>query len=240
MADDLARKAKWADKALRDLTDPERQRVTQGYFPTAMEILGVSAPKMRTVLRQLLKEMKAEPPKRVLELVYLLRDLGTHEARQVAFEMLEKREDARGYLKTRDVKRLGKGNDNWASVDAFSGFVSGPLWREGKISDKEVLSWTRSKDLWWRRTALVSTVALNMKSRGGTGDSPRTLMICEKLAADEEPMVVKGLSWALRALIPIDRVGVESFLQDYDDMLPALVKREVRNKLRTGKKNPRA
>jgi 3-methyladenine DNA glycosylase AlkD len=152
--------------------------------------------------------------------------------------MLEKRKDARERLDVRDVRRLGKGNDNWASVDAFSVYVSGPLWREKKISDEEVLSWTRSQDLWWRRTALVSTVALNMKSRGGSGDSSRTLMICEELAADREPMVAKGLSWALRALISVDRADVEEFLKNHGESLPALVKREVRNKLKTGKKNP--
>jgi 3-methyladenine DNA glycosylase AlkD len=238
MPDDLTAKAHWADGALRGLADPERRRVTQGYFPTKMEILGVSAPKMRTVLRQLVKEMKGEPPERVLELAGLLRDSGTHEGRQVAFELIEKRKDARNLLMTRDVKALGQGNDNWASVDAFSVYISGPLWREGRISDKEVLTWTRSRDLWWRRTALVSTVALNMKSRGGTGDSHRTLTICETLAGDSEPMVAKGLSWALRALIPVDRRGVEGFLRDHDDAIPSLVKREVRNKLKTGKKNP--
>lgn len=238
MADDLTLKAQWADKTLRSLADPERRRVTQGYFPTSMEILGVSAPKMRTVLRQLLREMKGEAPERILDLVNLLRDLDTHEGRQIAFELLEKRKDGRRLLTTRDVRGLGEGNDNWASVDAFSVFVAGPLWREGTISDQEILSWARNEDRWWRRTALVSSVALNMKSRGGSGDPPRTLMICKELAGDREPMVAKGLSWALRALVAVDRSGVEKFLEKHEDQLPALVKREVRNKLTTGKKNP--
>jgi 3-methyladenine DNA glycosylase AlkD len=238
LSSDPTGRARWADGALRALTDPERQRVTEGYFPTSLEILGVSAPKMRTVLRELLKDTKKETPQAVLELAWLLRDLGTHEGRQVAFELLEKRKDARALLKTREVRALGDGNDNWASVDAFSVYISGPVWREGQISDKEVLSWTRSRDLWWRRTALVSTVALNMKSRGGSGDSPRTVMICKELVTDSEPMVAKGLSWALRALISVDREGVEEFLEKHEDALKPLVRREVRSKLTTGKKNP--
>jgi 3-methyladenine DNA glycosylase AlkD len=235
---DLSGRARWADRALRALTDPERQRVTQGYFPTSMEILGVSAPKMRGVLRRLLEDLKGEPSERVLEMAWLLREPGTHEGRQISFELLEKRKDARNLLKRNDVRKLGKGNDNWASVDAFSVYVSGPAWREGQISDKEVLSWTRSGNLWWRRTALVSTVALNLKSRGGTGDSPRTLMICRELVRDSEAMVAKGLSWALRALIAVDRSGVVGFLEEHEGYLPSLVKREVRTKLKTGKKNP--
>jgi 3-methyladenine DNA glycosylase AlkD len=78
-----------------------------------------------------------------------------------------------------------------------------------------------------------------MKSRGGRGDVPRTLNICRLLVQDREPMVVKGLSWALRALISVDRDAVEGFLRDHGDSLPPLVRREVTNKLETGKKNPR-
>jgi 3-methyladenine DNA glycosylase AlkD len=235
---DLQSLALWVDTALRELTDPERKRVTSGYFPTSLEILGVSAPKMRKVLRALLKDLTDAAPRDVLELAWLIRDMDTHEGRHLAFELIENRLDARALLKTRDVVGLGKGNDNWASVDSFSCSVSGPVWREGQISDKRVLSWTRSPNRWWRRTAVVSTVPLNMKSRGGTGDPGRTLTICRELAGDRDPMVAKGLSWALRTLVSVDPEGVRGFLKDHQTSLPALVKREVGNKLNTGKKNP--
>lgn len=237
MAVDLPERAAWADSALRDLADSERRRATAGYFPTAMEILGVSAPKMRTVLRQLLQDVKRLLPREVVGLVFLLRDQGTHEARQIAFEMLNRRKDARSLLTAREVRRLGGGNDNWASVDAFSVYVAGPLWREGRVPDQEVLSWARDPDLWWRRTALVATVALNLKSRGGSGDPRRTLLVCRALVRDREAMVAKALSWALRALVGVDRHAVKEFLKEHDDVLPALVKREVNSKLKTGKKN---
>lgn len=234
----LKERAEWADDALRGMADPERRAATRGYFPTEMEILGVSAPKMRTVLKKLVGELKGSPPGRVVELAWHLRDLGTHEARQIAFEFLDRRKDARAALGLEEIEALGEGNDNWASVDAFCVYVSGPAWRDGQISDRDVLSWTRSPDPWWRRTALVSTVALNMKSRGGTGDPPRTLEICRALASDSHPMVAKGLSWALRALVSVDAGSVEGFLKEGGEAVPALVRREVRNKLETGKKNP--
>jgi hypothetical protein len=53
-------------------------------------------------------------------------------------------------------------------------------------------------------------------------------------------MVAKGMSWALRELIAVDRGAVERFLEQHDDVLAARVKREVRNKLTTGLKNPRS
>ena len=59
------------------------------------------------------------------------------------------------------------------------------------------------------------------------------------LAADHEDMVQKALSWALRELVWHDRGAVQHFLDAHDEHLAARVKREVRNKLTSGLKNPR-
>ncbi len=228
----------WVEADLRSLANPERREVTSRYFPTQMEILGVPVPELRKVARKLKRELKDEPPEAVLKMSFLLHAMRIHECCQAAHELLDGRKDARGLLKTKTLRALGKGNDNWATVDSFSVLVAGPAWREGQIPDGEVLSWTESDDRWWRRTALVSTVALNMPSRGGGGDKDRTLRVCNALVGDSDPMVAKGLSWALRALISVDGTAVGRFLDKNHETLPALVRREVGNKLRTGRKNP--
>jgi 3-methyladenine DNA glycosylase AlkD len=103
---------------------------------------------------------------------------------------------------------------------------------------RTIQDWAQSEDRWWRRAALVSTVALNVRSRGGKGDIKRTLTICEMLVEDYDDMVVKALSWALRELVVHDPRAVESFLNSHQDVLAGRVKREVRNKIETGLKNP--
>lgn len=108
-----------------------------------------------------------------------------------------------------------------------------------QIGDAEIKRWAKSDDLWWRRAALVSTVPLNNKARGGNGDTPRTLMICEMLIDDREDMVVKAMSWALRELSKRDPQAVQRFVTQHKNTLAARVLREVGNKLRTGKKNPK-
>ncbi len=85
----------------------------------------------------------------------------------------------------------------------------------------------------------MSTVALNVKARGGHGDARRTLAVCAKLVDDHDDMVEKALSWALRALVPHDARAVREFLASHDALLGARVKRELRNKLQTGLKNPK-
>jgi 3-methyladenine DNA glycosylase AlkD len=62
-------------------------------------------------------------------------------------------------------------------------------------------------------------------------------MVCEMLAADRDDMVVKALSWALRALSAHDQRGVRAFLGEHDATPAARIKREVGSKLRTGRKS---
>ena len=145
---------------------------------------------------------------------------------------------ARTSITAEYLEPLGNRMDSWGLVDAFSAIV-GPAWREGYISDEIVMGWTQSESRWWRRAALVCTVFLNRKAQGGRGDTPRTLMVCEVLASDKDDMVAKGMSWALRDLSKRDPKAVEKFVEAHKDELPALVKREVRNKLTLGVKNPR-
>ncbi len=226
-------------RQLEDASVPERREHAQGYHPTAMRILGVPVPQTRRILNPLARGLRGEGPERVLETAWALLDTRVHEARQLAFELVGGRPDVIRELDAGTVEAMGQGNDNWGSVDCFSVYVAGPSWRDGMVSDPDVRRWADSDDPWWRRTAVVSTVALNSPSRGGSGDVPRTVGVCEILAGDRHPMIAKGLSWALRALIRVDAEAVKAFLARHDQDLAPLVRREVGNKLRTGVKNPR-
>jgi 3-methyladenine DNA glycosylase AlkD len=164
---------------------------------------------------------------------------GDQRNRWAAVTLLQSHPTAFRLLRWRPLQEMGDGMGNWGDTDAFS-LLAGMAWRNGQISDQRVHRWARSKNRWWRRAALVCTVVLNRPSVGGSGDVGRTLAVAELLASDRDDMVVKGLSWALRELIRIDPSAVERFLRDHDGMLAARVKREVRNKLTTGLKNPRS
>ncbi len=124
------------------------------------------------------------------------------------------------------------------AVDSFARTLSGPAWLHGQVSDDLFHRWVRSEDRWWRRAALVSTVALNVRSHGGTGDVSRTLGLCRLLVHDDDDMVVKALSWALREVVVHDPGAVRAFLREHENALAARVKREVTNKLTTGLKTP--
>ncbi len=200
---------------------------------------GLRTEDIRQVRRAFSSSLREAEPRAVVDLALLLLKRPSFADRLVAYELVHHHRRALQSLKAKDLEQLGRGMADWGAVDTFACYLAGPAWREGQVPDSLILRWARSEDRWWRRAALVSTVPLNCKARGGKGDTARTLEVCRLLRADPDDMVVKALSWALRELSKHDPDAVRAFLSESEGTLARRVLREVRNKLATGLKNPR-
>jgi 3-methyladenine DNA glycosylase AlkD len=156
-----------------------------------------NTPAVRALRRKYSKRLKSSPAREVVKIAAAL-IAHRRVPRFIGDELIASRPDALATLDLAAIEKLGAGLSNWDQVDCFACYLSGPAWREGRIEDKAIMQWGQSEDRWWRRAALVSTVALNVRSRGGQGDARRTFSICSLLIDDRDDMVVKALSWALR------------------------------------------
>jgi hypothetical protein len=194
-------------------------------------------PALRAVRRARSAQWRGQAPDFIMGVAMELQRRRAH--RWLGYELIRHHRPTFGLLNDRSLEDLSIGLDSWDSVDAFARILSGPAWAKGLASDALIDSWAGSADRWRRRTALVSTVALNMPADGGRGDPDRTLAVCRRMAGDRDDMVEKALSWALRALALRDGAAVRRFLAAEESRLAARVKREVRHKLDTGLKNPR-
>lgn len=198
-----------------------------------------SVSQVRSLRREFSKRLAQAEPDLVIKIALDLLRGPAFEYRFIAYELVQHHRSALAALDASMLEKFGHGMDSWVAVDCFSSYLAGPALREGQISEAVVHRWARSPDRWWRRAALVATVPLNTKARGGKGDPTRTLDVCRLLLADRDDMVVKAMSWALRELAKRDAASVRAFLQEEGDKLAARVLREVNNKLGTGLKNPR-
>jgi len=206
-------------------------------YPTKMKVIGVTVPELKTVLIELSKQTRSFNDHEKLELIKLLIDENIFELQQIAFEYLQTEKNLYKSLTKDYIESIEKNLDNWLSADYFGAVVVGVAWRENLITTEKVKRYLNSEDFWIRRIAIVSTVSLNQKARGGHGDSKRTLEICRLVVDDHEKMIIKALSWALRELAKIDKPPVISFINEHIDHLHKKVIREVTNKLNTGYKN---
>lgn len=195
-----------------------------------------TVPEWRMLRRDWSRALRTRPASEVIRLALeLVQDGGW--GRLTAYELVAYHPGGISALTPRAVARLGTGISDWVGADTFGCYLAGPAWREGRLPTRLVHGWLGSADRWQRRVGVVSTVALNVRARGGRGDPARTLAVCRKVVADRDDMVVKALSWALRSLVAWDRDAVVGFLETHGEHLASRVKREVNTKLRTGRKN---
>ncbi|PYS37037.1 MAG: hypothetical protein DMG14_22680 [Acidobacteria bacterium] len=198
-----------------------------------------NAPVLRALRREYSKRLKNASAREVVEIAAMLIER-RRVHRFIGDELIASRTDALKSLGRTELERLGAGISSWDEVDCFACYLAGPAWRQGQVDDETIIGWAKMKDRWRRRAALVSTVPLNVKARGGAGDARRTLCICNLLMDDRDEMVVKAMSWALRALATRDVNAVRRFVADNKARLAPRVRREVGRKLTTGRKNARA
>ena len=216
--------------------DPAVLDAAQGLLAAAAALPG-GTPALRALRRDYSRRWRGQSGRFILGVAGALN--ARRALRWVGYELVRHHPAAFAAMDDARLEAFAVGLDAWDIVDGFGRILSGPAWAHGLASDTLIDGWSKSADRWLRRTALVSTIALNRPADGGRGDPGRTLAVCRRLAADPDEMVVKALSWALRALSLRDAAAVRAFLSAEDGRLAARVKREVRHKLDTGLKGPR-
>jgi 3-methyladenine DNA glycosylase AlkD len=223
-------------ESLSDLGSPERRERTLTYISTIQRVAGVSNPELRALMKGIRANYGPASPGDWIRLCKALVGTSVFECQVLSYELIGKDRRLLDALVYEDLASLGQNLDNWASVDHYSVGIFGVLWRKGVVRDAHIEALLDSDNFWERRIAVVSTVALNLRSRGGLGDTARTLWVCEQVAEDRSEMIRKALSWALRELSKHDRAAVIGFMEQYRDRLAGRVIREVNHKLDFGTK----
>ncbi|MCG3160150.1 MAG: hypothetical protein JMDDDDMK_01186 [Acidobacteria bacterium] len=103
--------------------------------------------------------------------------------------------------------------NNWDLVDRSAPYVVG-----GYLFDKPrdiLYKLARSKNIWERRTAIVSTGYFIRK-----GDLADTFKIAEMLLNDKEDLIHKATGWMLRASGGVDRQRLLGFLDQHAATMP--------------------
>lgn len=224
-------------EALFDLSSEKRKEQIRYFAPGSQEVVGVSNPDMKEVIKALKDKYLIWEEREWISLCKELVKRDVFECQVIAYELIGRNKKLLNALNYKDLMDLWRNLDNWASVDHFTVGIYGVLWGKGVVKDQHIEKLLKSDNFWDRRVAVVSTVALNLKSRGGSGDTPRTIAVCEKVVDDREDLIRKALSWALRELSKRDPQAVRDFLDKYQKRLAGLVIREVNHKLDFGTKN---
>src|SRR5579884_1164648 len=105
---------------------------------------------IRSVRKEASRSMAHLSPQTVLRVAHQLIKRAPF-GRFVAYELVQHHAATMASLSREEIERLGRGMSDWAAVDTFASYVSGPAWRAGSINDAAIHEWARSEDRWWRR-----------------------------------------------------------------------------------------
>ena len=103
--------------------------------------------------------------------------------------------------------------NNWDLVDASAGGIVGAHLEAGDIA--LLLRLARSKDMWERRIAIVSTFYFIKQVDFGP-----TLIIAELLLHDTHDLIHKAVGWMLREIGKRDRKVLDGFLRKHYHGMP--------------------
>jgi 3-methyladenine DNA glycosylase AlkD len=196
-------------KSLKKLGSRKRAGLLQGFFKTGPGeygegdvFLGIKVP----VLRKFAKGCEGLP---VREVVSLLRSR-IHEERLLALLLLvsgfrKGSEKEKKIIYDLYLKNTGFIN-NWDLVDLTAPHIVGGFLESR--SRRPIHRLARSKSLWERRIAIVSTAYFIRND-----DFSDTLRIAKVLLADREDLIHKAVGWMLREVGKKDRSVEEAFLK---------------------------
>ncbi|HEY3057007.1 MAG TPA: DNA alkylation repair protein [Thermoanaerobaculia bacterium] len=201
---------------MRELADPRRAKTSQWFFKTGPgdygegdRFLGVTVPQ----LRQVACEFRSASPAQLEKLLHS----PWHEDRLLAlliateqYARADSRERAalfRFYLDNLESV------NNWDLVDLSAPQIVGAHLRKKSRSLLKKLA--RSKSIWERRIAIVSTLHFIR-----FGEIAETFRIAKLLLHDEHDLIHKASGWMLREAGKRDRAALEKFLDDHLTSMP--------------------
>lgn len=233
-------------KDLKQLANPEKEKIFLRFFKTGKGqygegdlFLGLTVPQSRTIAKKYINLSFTDLDK-LIKNKY-------HEARLVALLILVQK-----YKQSSFKSDLGgrkkiyhfylahtKYINNWDLVDLSAHYVFGDYLLD---KDRKILiKLAKSKNLWERRIAMISTFAFIYK-----GESEWTFKIAKMLINDQEDLIHKASGWMLREVGKrVSEAKLRAFLDVYTLKIPRTMLRyaierlpEKKRKYYLNKKSP--
>ena len=212
--------------ALRDAADPRKAPAMQAYMKSAMPFHGVSAPMLRKVAGMVFAEVSFSSAGRWrTHVLTLWRGARFREERYAALLLAGDRraESFQTFAMMPMYEEMIVTGAWWDYVDDIAAHRIGPiLEREPARMKRKMLSWSRSDDLWKRRTAILCQLGLKAET-----DRDLLYACIEPSLPSREFFLQKAIGWALRQYARTDPAAVRLYVLRQGERLSSLSRREA-------------
>jgi 3-methyladenine DNA glycosylase AlkD len=212
--------------ALRRVADPAKAAPMQAYAKSSMPYLGVTAVPLRKVCREVFADLELPTAAAWRRAVLALwRGARFREERYCAIELA----GVRRFDRFQDISALPMYEEMivtgawWDYVDGIAGHRLGTLLRRfPREMRKAMLAWSRSDDLWKRRSAILCQLTFKKDTDLGL------LYATIEPALDSKAFFLrKAIGWALRQYAWTDPKEVRRYVREHERQLSPLSKREA-------------
>lgn len=204
------------EKELRAAANPARAAFMAGYFKTGKGqygegdiFLGLPVP----VFRKIALAHRELP----LTDIKILLESKFHEHRCAALEILISQYRRADEKQRKQIVKFYLANtryiNNWDLVDASARPILGEHLKSNSRAILDKLC--RSRNLWERRIAIISTLAFVK-----IGELDDAYRLAEALLADKHDLMHKAVGWVLREAGRVDRARLLAFLETRYDRIP--------------------
>lgn len=205
-------------KEIKDLSNPKQAKIYARFFKTGLgeygegdQFLGIKVPVLRQVAKKY-SDLKLSKIKNLLK-------SPVHEHRFVALVILTHQFKKGSVDKRKKIFEFylknTQGINNWDLVDASCYKIVGEYLIDKPKKRKVLYKLAKSKNLWERRIAIISTMAFIKNSQ-----FEDTLNLSKILLDDEHDLIHKAVGWMLREVGKRDQETEERFLKKHCQTMP--------------------
>jgi 3-methyladenine DNA glycosylase AlkD len=213
-------------RALAAVAEPERAAPMQAYAKSAMPYLGVTTVPLRKVCREVFADVQFPSAAAWRSAALgLWRGARYREERYSAIELT----GVRRFDRFQDTSTLPMYEEMivtgawWDYVDGIASHRLGTLLRRyPREMRREMLDWSRSDDLWKRRSAILCQLTFRKDT-----DLDLLYSVIEPALSSKEFFLRKAIGWALRQYAWTNPAEVRRYVREHENVLSPLSKREA-------------
>ncbi len=211
---------------LRTLANPDDAPAMQAYMKSAMPYLGVRAPAVKLLCRQAYAEYRLSDRGAWESTIRTLFDEAAYREERYAALNLAAHRLYREYAASPDslalYEHLITVGAWWDIVDDTSHRVGDVLRAHREASTPIMRAWSRSDDLWLRRTSIICQLGHKTET-----DTELLVETIDANLADRDFFIRKAIGWALREYAKADPQWVRDVVAAREGRLSPLSKREA-------------
>jgi 3-methyladenine DNA glycosylase AlkD len=213
-------------RELEKSAEPARAAGMQAYMKSAMPYLGVSAVPLRAACKRVFADHPIVDPRSwERDVLYLWQSARHREERYAAIELSGDRR-ARAFQTLAALpmyEEIIVSGAWWDYVDPIATHRLDLILRaEPRAMKKAMLAWSRSDDIWKRRSAILCQITFKADT-----DLDLLYRCIEPSMSSKEFFLRKAIGWALRQYAWTDPRQIVRYVREHEDELSPLSKREA-------------